>query len=216
MENTRFDDMAKALGTLATRRLTLGAILGAGLLGSTQIEAKRSSGKCKPACDACETCDRGKCNKKHGKKRCKKGRCKALTGTACSLPTGSVGTCCSGVCRDLQTDEANCGACDGACTSTQVCQTGLCFPVSICPPNTTVQCDPLTTPCGDGAGTCVCNRSTEGNVVCVELTTGVLCPDLIPCTSSATCSVGRACVEIGSCCTTPTHACLLKCPNPDA
>lgn len=216
MENTRFDDMAKALGTLATRRLTLGAILGAGLLGSTQIEAKRSSGKCKPACGACEACDRGKCDKKHGRKRCKKGKCKALSGTACSLTPGTEGICCSGTCHDLQTDEANCGSCGTACPTNQVCQAGTCFPVSTCPATTTVQCEPLTTPCGAGGTSCVCNLSTEGNVVCVELPSGTLCTELTPCTGSETCPVGQACVETGSCCTTPTHACLVRCPNPAA
>lgn len=215
MEDIRFDDLSKALGSSATRRLALGALLGTVLGSVHQVEAKRSSGKCKPSCGQCETCDRGKCNKKHGKKRCKKGKCKALSGTACTLATGSAGTCCGGNCRDLQTDGANCGACDGACTSNEVCQTGLCFPISTCPASTAVQCDPLTTGCGVGALLCVCNRSTEGNVVCVELTPGGVCPDLTPCTSSATCPLGQACVEVGSCCTTPTHACLPPCSNPD-
>lgn len=167
MKATRFDDVASALALLTTRRLTLAALPGAMLGSSIHAEARRTSGKCKPTCGACEACDKGKCKKKHGrKKRCKKGTCKALSGTACTLASGAAGTCCSGVCRDLQTDGANCGTCDGACTPTQVCQSGLCFPVSTCPATTTVQCDPLTTSCGDGGGTCVCNQSTEGHVVC--------------------------------------------------
>ena len=217
MEATRFDDAAKILGSRTTRRVTLGALFGSMLGSSMPAKARRTSGKCEPTCGTCETCDKGKCKKKkHRKKRCKKGTCKPLTGTGCTLASGAAGACCSGICRDLQTDAANCGTCGGTCTATEVCQSGLCFPVSTCPATTTLQCDPLTTSCGDGVGTCVCNRSTEGNVVCVDLAPGAVCPDLIPCTSSATCATGQACVEIASCCTTPTHVCLPRCPNPDA
>jgi Stigma-specific protein, Stig1 len=34
--------------------------------------------------------------------------------------------CCGGVCADLQTDAANCGACGNACRELQVCSGGVC------------------------------------------------------------------------------------------
>ena len=43
----------------------LGSMLGSGI----QAEARRTSGKCKPSCGICQTCDRGKCKKKNGKKK---------------------------------------------------------------------------------------------------------------------------------------------------
>src|SRR5215218_6006278 len=70
MEDTHFDAMVKALGSLTTRRLTLGALMGGelGRLGLADVGAKKS-GKCKPKCDECEKCHKGSCKTKNGKKR---------------------------------------------------------------------------------------------------------------------------------------------------
>ena len=35
-------------------------------------------------------------------------------------------TCCTGSCRALQTDPANCGACGTTCSTNQTCQAGVC------------------------------------------------------------------------------------------
>ena len=163
MEDTRFDDMAKAFGALTTRRLTLGALLGGALarLGLGAVNAKKSkgggqgvggqgigveakSGKCKPACGTCQRCKKGKCRTKNGLKRCKKGTCQPLTGPLCTPTTGGPGTChagvcvpgapqcvsgstnCSGVCKNLQTDLGNCGACGHVCPGNHLCQGGSC------------------------------------------------------------------------------------------
>ena len=55
MEDTRFHAMTKALGSLTTRRLTFGALLGGALgrLSVAETEAAKT-GKCKPQCGECE------------------------------------------------------------------------------------------------------------------------------------------------------------------
>ena len=224
MEDTRFDDMAKALGSRTSRRLTLSALLGGaiGRLGLDEAEAAKS-GKCKPKCDECEKCDKGKCDKKNGKKKCKKGKCKPkAAGTPCTLATGSGGACCNGTCVNIKTDKSNCGACGTRCTdvsSNQVCQEGSCFPTSTCPATTIGLCfDAVPTPCG--APDCICDRSTEGNVFCASFT-NVQCPPPVgagqACTSSADCSEGWACVDIShpACqCAPGAKVCRPKCPAP--
>ncbi|MFO0624782.1 MAG: hypothetical protein U0325_04135 [Polyangiales bacterium] len=66
--------------------------------------------------------------------------CNALprTSGSCTTPSGGVcntsGDCvcpagaslCSGVCRNLQTDAANCGACGRACATNAACVSGVC------------------------------------------------------------------------------------------
>ena len=240
MDGKQFDDLAKALGSGTTRRLTLGALVGGalGALGLAETAAKKKKKKkkgCKPACTDCQSC----------KKKKKKGVCQPLAnGTACTslsggatcqngtctCPTGQtnvIGTCtcpagltkCGTACVDTQTDESNCGACGTVCGTNQVCQRGTCFPKSICAATQTGLCAPMTTICGTGAGgaPCACGPSTESNIVCVEVPAGATCATLTPCTSSATCPTGQACVEVGSCCMgTPTHACFPRCPTPTA
>jgi len=272
VDDSRFDAIAKAFGSLASRRLTLGVLLGGtlGRLGLAETEAKGNSGKCKPACTQCNTCDKGKCHKnKHGKKVCKKGKCKPQSGTLCTVASGAGGscqngtcvitctgdttncggtcrnlqtdnahcgacntpcaaglTCCSGVCRNLQTDPANCGVCGtvvggggggGICTANQVCQAGSCFPRSTCPANLTSVCSfsATGTPCGT---TCQCGRSAEGNVVCIQNES--FCTTPRPCTTSANCAAGQACVDVAGCCTPAlpagTKNCGVRCSTPTA
>ena len=98
MDADRFDSLIRSLTTVGSRRRTLATVItGAiGLLGLAGADdaAAGKSGKCKPQCGECATCDKGKCKKKNGKKRCKKGKCKAKgNGTGCS-----IGTCQNGGC----------------------------------------------------------------------------------------------------------------------
>jgi len=212
VEDTRFDAIAKALGSVTTRRLTLGALLGGALarLGLTDAEAAKS-GKCKTKCGECEKCKKGKRRKKNGKKVYKKGKCQPKTnGTVC---TG--GSCCGGVCRDLQSDEANCGTCGTVCTANQVCQAGSCFPRSTCPAAGTGFC--TFTPCGTPE--CFCAQSTEGNSVCVTIA-GAACPPTGgSCTTDASCPPGEVCVNVGEpgCgCAAGARDCMARCPTPTA
>jgi hypothetical protein len=97
VEDTRFDHLAKVFGAQKTRRLTLGALLGGALsaLGLAEVEAARS-GKCRRKPGACETCKKGKCEKKNGEKHCKRGKIKPkANGTACSGGTCESGSCIS-------------------------------------------------------------------------------------------------------------------------
>ena len=95
MDATRFDTFVRVLTTRHRRRGTLPllALLGLGLVDSDAAEAAKS-GKCKRQPGPCETCQKGKCERKHGKKTCKAGKLKPkANGTAC---TG--GSCQSGLC----------------------------------------------------------------------------------------------------------------------
>lgn len=158
LEENRFDDMAKALGPLTTRRLTLGALLGGALsaLGLGEADAARS-GKCKRNPGECETCQKGKCQNKNGKKTCRAGKIKPkANGTACSVGTCQDGGCacpsgralCGGVCQDpcplgQQRDPSSCVCCKPSGTSpctigdNPTCCSGFCFfsttpPFSLC------------------------------------------------------------------------------------
>ncbi len=71
MEETRFDEMTKVLGSLKTRRLTLGGLLGGalGTLGLAEAEAKKKKKKnkkkkCLKKAGPCQ-----QCNKKGKKKQ---------------------------------------------------------------------------------------------------------------------------------------------------
>jgi hypothetical protein len=94
VEDTRFDEMSKVLGSLKTRRLTLGALFGGALsaLGMAEGEAKKKNNKknkkkkCLKTAGPCETCN----NK--GKKKPK------ANGTACTPPGGTAGQCANAVC----------------------------------------------------------------------------------------------------------------------
>lgn len=143
-----------------------------------------TSGRCTPGCGVCQHCKTGACRKTNsGRKRCQKGTCLASgTGTACVLGTGASGTCqngacvhqctggltdCSGVCKHLPSDPANCGQCGKTCAAPRVCMAGACcFPngtPSVCTAdNFTEVCCPGPTgqkgceiPIRGGLGTCV-------------------------------------------------------------
>lgn len=191
MDGADFDTLTRAVGTLTTRRLALAALLGGafGRLGPADIAAKRKSGRCKPTCGECHTCDKGRCRKNNqGEKVCKKGKCKPkATGAPCT--------------------EFRSGR----------CQNGTCVPTSTCPATTSQLCPggPAVACGGTDVAPCLCSRSTEDQVACILLPPGLNCADITPCSSSATCKAGYICVETGSCCTEgPAKACLPVCLTP--
>jgi hypothetical protein len=218
MDGIRFDTLSRALTAAGSRRLTLGMLLGGalGLLGLPGARAKRKSGRCQPKCDECYSCKKGQCRNKNGKKRCAKGKCKPKSvGAPCRTFPG--GACQNGTCVNLQADETNCGSLGTACGPTQVCQAGTCFPKSTCPASPTAVC-PIVFATFCGPAPCVCSHSTEGNVVCVSLPQ---CPPPIgsgtPCTTSATCPPGSACIDITACCGgAEARVCVPQCANPNA
>src|SRR4051812_47559176 len=119
--------MARALGSQATRRLTLGALLG-GVLGRTGIsdaDAKKGTKKqTKPWCH-CPDGNPANCVTKELTRKARQrhrqkhpfdsaGQCQPF-----SCPVGQ--TNCDGVCRNLNTDEANCGTCGNSCGAGLTC-----------------------------------------------------------------------------------------------
>ncbi len=201
MDGFAFDALTRTLTTAGSRRRALTGLVSGTLglaLGASFIED--AAAKKKKPCPPCKKRKKGKCKPKSA-------------GTPCKAFAGGV--CQNGACINLQGDETNCGALGTTCGPTQVCQAGSCFPVSICSASTTELCPGgAAVACGPS---CACDRSTEGNVVCVS-SSGLSCATLTPCTSSATCGAGSACVAIGpSCCAEgPAHACLARCPVPTA
>jgi hypothetical protein len=214
MDADRFDTLARSFTATGTRRRALAGLGGAlGLLGLAHPDdvVAAKSGKCKPKCDECEKCDKGKCERKNGEKRCKKGKCKPkAAGTSCTAFAG--GLCQNGTCVNVRADEASCGRLGNACGPTQVCQDGSCFSRSTCPATITSLCT-SGTECASGSD-CFCARSAEGNVLCLQNET--LGPTPPPCQTSADCPPGEACVDIGGCGSFPdgTKTCMAPCPTP--
>jgi hypothetical protein len=213
MDAQRFDAVTRSLPAAGSRRRALVVLLGgvfASALGASSLKETAAKKKCPP----CKKRKNGKCKKKKP------------DGTACPVPSGGAcqrGVCvcpggetsCGGVCRDLQTDNANCGICGTVCPTNQVCQTGSCFPGSTCPANTTSLCVPPTlTSCG---ASCNCARSAEGNVLCIG--TRSFCFEPL-CTTSADCLTGEACVDVSGCCTAVfppgSKTCAPRCAAPTA
>ncbi len=96
--------------------------------------------------------------------------------TTRGCPQGLVA--CSGLCRDMMTDEQNCGRCENRCTPYQVCSSGRCTsipgssgldsvatspPAAVAAVPTTAA--PLPTTAGCAAGTSLCNG------VCTDILT---------------------------------------------
>jgi hypothetical protein len=129
MNPERFDTLIRALPSRTSRRglipllgaFPLGGTLGS-LPGPAGVIAK--SGTCKPACGVCQTCQKGKCSKKRGKKKCRPGVCRlAANDTACN----GTGKCASGTCNPQPT----CTQSPAACTTDDptVCCSDVCIPV---------------------------------------------------------------------------------------
>ena len=146
-----FDNLTRTLSTAGSRRRAVATA--AGVLGMLRLASVKAaqSGLCKPACDECNTCKKGRCTKKNGRKSCKKGRCepklnnspckgtgRCLAGT-CNLPpvctqalgncsVGNSGACCSDDCVDLG-NRAICaaGAPGKECLANTDCTSNRCI-----------------------------------------------------------------------------------------
>lgn len=169
MDGSRFDQLARAMGSQRTRRGFLGslAVLVAGATGLRTAEAK-----CPPNAVAASG---GRC-------LCKAtGRVPGPSG--CPCPTGQ--TSCDGdiTCKDLSSDVANCGACGEGCTapanSTAACVGGVCE----------FACGAGYTLCG---GVCVDTNIDETNCggcgnICTKITI-----DQSRCSSGFFCAAGSS------------------------
>jgi hypothetical protein len=191
VEDIRFDDMAKALGSRKTRRLTLGAVLGGALSALGLADADDAAAKRK----RCDQCEKRKCRRTNsGKKRC---RCKdKANGTFCSIPGATSATCQSGtcvaagggggggcpVCQALQGTTCVNVAAGTACNGTGKCNgSGTC----ISPPN----CTPKDGFCLKLQGTACCSRVCQGG----NVTSGTCAQSQLgePCITNEDCRTGQ-------------------------
>ena len=176
MDDRRFDNLARTLAGGASRRRVVAAALGgaaAALLGRRDVGA----GRPRPAgatCIRASQCATGICDPRARR---------------CLCPAGL--TNCGGDCVDVQTDLANCGACDVAC-----------FPGLVCPAGACVACtDPFVC---DGTGgicgtDCICVSSVSGSQVCSD---DFFCGD--ECTTNEECATA---LGAGAVCQSPDSGC---------
>jgi hypothetical protein len=133
--------------------------------------------------------------------------------TASSTPTPTKGPCpdgqnlCSGKCKNLLTDNANCGKCGWDCPKGQICQSGQCLPPDLTPVVTgTIRANVTQAlSCSGGEITCggscvnvftdekncgVCGRACGSQDACVNARCGPAC------TESGTTLCGDTCIDL--------------------
>ena len=217
MDGSRFDSLARTLGTAGSRRRALGGVLAGafGILGSRAEEAaakkkcppckKRKQGKCKKTLPDGTACENG------GK--CQGGRCAAAVSPPCLARCGtntcgpdgcggscgacSGGTCLAGTCDCPVGQELCRGACVTVCASGEVrnpigcgcCQTTnqLCGAARDFPAPDNNCCSGFCK-AGPGAGFC------EGR------TTNATCEFGAQCQTGLRCIAGKCCVECEGVC----------------
>jgi hypothetical protein len=141
----RFDALSRSLAAVGSRRRALATALGSavGLLSLAAPDAARAakSPKCKRKPNECERCDRGKCERKDGEKRCKAGKIKPkASGTPCSIGSCQNGFCVASVPPCVA--ESAAATCAGRCGSRtnncgQKVSCAVCSPGKICLSNGT-------------------------------------------------------------------------------
>lgn len=180
MDNDRFDTATKFLFSQLNRRRTLSGFLGAALAtrgalgtpGPVAVAARKGKSKGKRNekkrwCHCPNSGDLSQCVtlnlKRNARQRhrdehpfdspgpCQPFSCPAgqtnCTGVcknlqtdetncgACGTTCGALQGCCNGVCQSLNTDEANCGTCGNACAVGQTCCAGVCVNTDTHPAN---------------------------------------------------------------------------------
>jgi hypothetical protein len=214
MDSARFDALARSLAITGSRRRALAVSLSGalGLLGLARPDAATAakSRKCRPKCAECEKCQKGDCERKNGKKVCKRGKCKPKPdGTACAGGKScQAGICacavaeCSGACVDTRSDPRDCGSCGKRCGVNEQCVAGQCRCPhqsggdEICSPGAI--CCPTKDDC-----TCIGGGQFLDPATCAAVEE---CPsDSTPCTSTSNACLGtvstRVCCPSGTTCT---------------
>ena len=209
---------------------TTGTTQGSGLIpviGQCSAGLSSCSGKCvdlrtdQDNCGACgfpvpfdETCINGQFSSSTPQNKSKSGSSTMPVGTTSAMVTGTKGLCspgqtsCRGICRDLRTDNGNCGSCGNTCPSGQTCQNSGCIlpgtatpVVSTSAPVTLVSdisCSGRQTLCGnscvdlftDKKNCGVCGRTCGSQEICVSARCGPAC------TKSGTSLCGDTCVDL--------------------
>jgi len=210
VEETRFDEMTKVLGSLKTRRLTLGGLLGGalGTLGLAESEAKKKKKKnkkkkCLKTAGPCQ-----QCNKK-GKKSNK------ADGTACTPPGGGNGQCVSNppgavsqcIALSVPTTAAPSPTCvtagngctQGATGTAACCSPTVCGRAFGATANTFNCCNGPGSVCSAAAAADCCSEGCNTNTsppTCACKTTGTACDDNSQCCSnrclSGTCAAAQS------------------------
>jgi hypothetical protein len=146
MNADRFAALSRSLTAVGTRRralgVTLSGVLGVlGLANPDEAGAARSP-RCRREPGECERCQRGRCERKDGEKRCKAGKIKPkpfgtpCTGGSCQngqciAPDGSVVTPPAGDPAGGPTGDPPLSSCIPVCPRLQPCTS-----TSQCPPET--------------------------------------------------------------------------------
>ena len=96
IDGAHFDQLTKRLSRRGVMQGLGTAVVGGTLaaLGQAGTATAAKTGKCKRTPGACETCKKGKCHKKNGKKQCKAGKITPKAeGTVCSGGASQSGRC---------------------------------------------------------------------------------------------------------------------------
>jgi hypothetical protein len=151
MDETQFDNLARGLAGLRSRRSALKTLLGGALGGAAVLVGAGTAGAAKPAnpgkpskpdccpADAPTLCDLTCTPTPTDASNC--GACgnvcqggKICVGGACTCPSGQ--TDCAGTCVDKLSDVNNCGACSHVCPAgnnlTATCVQGVCGSCTPC------------------------------------------------------------------------------------
>lgn len=180
MDSRRFDQFTRIVGATSSRRAVSRLVGSLALGGSTILLSANASeaaksGNCNPTCPACQACAKGKCKKKHGKKKCKPGTCVAITnGTGCD--SNPCKLCQNGACVN---------AADGStCNGTGQCLNAVCNAKPTCL-GTGADCTQQT------AATC-CSGVCRGDDHCQNSQDGQPCLQTSDCITPSQC-VGFVC-----------------------
>jgi Stigma-specific protein, Stig1 len=95
-------------------------------------------------------------------------------------------TLCGGACRDLDSDDANCGACASACAAPDTCNAAVCS----APPPPPPDAGPPDAPPGDATTTC-----PEGKDLCGGACIDVLFDNNNCGACGVTCGGGKSCIR---------------------
>jgi hypothetical protein len=142
MDGSRFDTLARSLGTTGSRRRALAGLL-AGALGllafrAEETAARKRKGKPKKRKKGGLTCPSGytACGQ-----QCVDIKDNTLHCGACFVVCSPGKTCCNGVCANLQDDDNHCSVCGQRCrtndietarlSAAEICSNGACVDCSI-------------------------------------------------------------------------------------